>query len=214
MTDGALTPDLMLGAYSAGIFPMAERRDDPSIFWVDPQSRGVIPLRGFHLSRSLRRTMLRGGLRISFDADFLGVIDGCAAREETWINDTIRGLCAELHIRGYAHSAEVWDGRRLVGGVYGLAIGGAFFGESMFSRQRDASKVAMAYLVDRLAQAGFTLFDTQFVTPHLSSLGAIEISRAEYRRRLAEAIEIAADFAAAGPVPPPQDVVQRITQTS
>ena len=214
MTDRALTPELLLGAYSAGIFPMAEHRDDPEVFWVDPQNRGIIPLDGFHISRSLRRTMMRGGFDITFDGDFTGVVDGCADRAETWINDTIRELYLSLHLSGYARSVEVWRDGRLSAGVYGVAIGGAFFGESMFSRMRDGSKIALAYLVDRLATGGFRLLDTQFVTPHLSSLGAVEISRAEYRLRLAEALDVEAHFHAAGAVPDVQDVVQRVTHTS
>ncbi|MBM9595694.1 leucyl/phenylalanyl-tRNA--protein transferase [Roseitranquillus sediminis] len=214
MTDGALTPDLLLGAYATGIFPMAERRDDPEIFWVDPLRRGIIPLDRLHVSRSLRRRILRGGYEVTYDTDFDGVVAGCAARPETWINDTIRQLYAELHRRGHAHSVEIRHSGALVGGVYGVAIGAAFFGESMFSTMRDASKIALVHLVDRLVQGGFMLLDTQFVTPHLRSLGATEISRGEYRLRLAEALDLPAEFGAAGSAPAPQLVLQRITQTS
>jgi leucyl/phenylalanyl-tRNA--protein transferase len=195
-----LKPELLLQAYAAGVFPMAESRDDPEVFWVDPRLRGILPLDGFRISRSLARTIRRAQFRVSFDRAFVGVIDGCAARPETWINETIRSLCLSLHALGSAHSVEVWEGTELVGGVYGITLGGAFFGESMFSTRTDASKVALAYLVDRLRAAGFVLFDTQFITPHLASLGAVEIPRADYRRRLAAAIEVRAQFPARAPM--------------
>jgi leucyl/phenylalanyl-tRNA--protein transferase len=213
LTDGELTPDLLLGAYAAGIFPMAEQRDSEDVFWVDPVTRGIIPLDGFRVSRSLRRTMLRGGYDVTFDADFAGVVAACAEREETWINDTIRSLYLALHVRGQAHSVEIWHDGELTGGAYGVAIGGAFFGESMFTRVRDASKMALAFLVDRLRTSGFELLDTQFVTEHLRSLGAIEISRGEYKIRLAEALDVDADFIA-GPAPTAEDVVARIRPLS
>jgi leucyl/phenylalanyl-tRNA--protein transferase len=209
-----LKPELLLQAYAAGVFPMAESRDDPEVFWVDPRQRGILPLDGFHVSRSLARTIRQEPFRISFDRAFAQVIDGCADRPETWINETIRRLCLSLHALGSAHSVEVWDGLDLVGGVYGLTLGGAFFGESMFSRRTDASKIALAYLVDRLRGAGFVLFDTQFITPHLATLGAYEVPRAEYRRRLAAAIEVRAQFPSRAPVPSPQELLQRMTQTS
>jgi leucyl/phenylalanyl-tRNA--protein transferase len=212
MSKGELTPDLLLGAYAAGIFPMAEGRDSAEVFWVDPVRRGIIPLDGFRMSRSLRRTILRGGYEVAFDSDFAAVVDACAEREETWINDSIRALYLALHTRGDAHSVEVWQGDVLAGGAYGVAIGGAFFGESMFSRARDGSKVALAYLVDRLRERGFTLLDTQFVTDHLVSLGAVEIGRGEYKLRLAEALDIATDFAGAGPPPPPTEIVARLRE--
>jgi leucyl/phenylalanyl-tRNA--protein transferase len=209
-----LKPELLLQAYAAGVFPMAESRDDPEVFWVDPRQRGILPLDGFHVSRSLARTIRQEPFRISFDRAFAQVIDGCADRPETWINETIRRLCLSLHALGSAHSIEVWEGPDLVGGVYGLTLGGAFFGESMFSRRADASKIALAYLVERLRGAGFVLFDTQFITPHLATLGAYEVPRAEYRRRLAAAIEVRARFPSRAPVPSPQELLQRITQTS
>lgn len=208
-----LTPELLLRGYTIGIFPMAEHRDDAEIFWVDPKRRGIIPLDGFHISRSLRRRLLRCGFDIRIDTAFSEVVDGCADRAETWINAEIRQHYIALHQTGYAHSLEVWDGADLVGGVYGVAVGAAFFGESMFSRRTDASKIALAYLVDRLRQAGFQLFDTQFLTEHLASLGAIEIPRGVYHERLDEAIRRRANFTGP-PVPPPQDVIQRNTQTS
>ncbi len=213
MTRDPLTPELLLQAYAAGIFPMAESRHDPDIFWVDPRMRGVLPLDGFHMSRSLARRIRKGGFNVTFDRDFAGVIDGCASRAETWINPGIRRLSLSLHDLGNAHSVEVWEDGRLGGGVYGITLGGAFFGESMFSRATDASKVALAYLVDRLRENGFVLFDTQFSTPHLASLGAIEIPRTDYRDRLVEALEVQARFTA-DPAPSPQELLQRITQTS
>lgn len=209
----SLSPELLLHGYSIGIFPMAESRDDPEVFWVDPTRRGVFPLDGFHVSRSLARRMRKADFSVSIDRDFSGVVNGCADRSETWINDEIHAHYLTLHTRGHAHSLEVWDKDLLIGGVYGVVLGGAFFGESMFSRRTDASKIALAYLVDRLRQTGFELFDTQFLTAHLASLGAIEITRARYRRQLERAIELSADFTA--PLhQSPQDVIQRITQTS
>lgn len=189
-----LTAAHLLRAYAMGIFPMAESRDDPEIHWVDPRKRGVFPLDGFHISRSLARRMRRGGYEARVNTAFEQVINACADRDETWINPTIRALCLELHQSGFAHSQEIWEDGRLIGGVYGLAIGGAFFGESMFSRQTDASKLALAHLMERLRAGGFTLFDTQFLTPHLASLGAIEITRDSYHRQLADALSRKADF--------------------
>ncbi|MBL4766896.1 MAG: leucyl/phenylalanyl-tRNA--protein transferase [Rhodobacteraceae bacterium] len=208
-----LTPDLLLRGYSIGIFPMADHRDDDDIFWVDPQRRGIIPLDGFHISRSLARRLRGAAYQITTDVDFEGVVDGCADRVDTWINDEIRRHYLHLHHAGHAHSLEVWDGPDLVGGVYGVVLGAAFFGESMFSRRTDTSKIALAFLVDRLKQAGFILFDTQFLTEHLASLGGIEISRADYRHRLEQAIDGTASFTT--PVlPSAQGVIQRNTQTS
>ncbi len=209
----SISPELLLHGYAIGVFPMAEHRDDPEIFWVDPKRRGVFPLERFHISRSLARRMRRGGYRVTIDRDFDGVLEGCADRAETWINDEIRALYLELHAQGHAHSLEVWDGDELIGGVYGVVLGAAFFGESMFSRRTDASKIALAYLVDRLRQGGFRLFDTQFLTEHLASLGAVEISRADYHRQLRRAIELPADFTAP-PIPSAQEVIQRNTQMS
>lgn len=213
--DPTLTPDLLLQAYQMGVFPMSEGRDDPEVFWVDPRMRGVFPLDGFHISRSLARKLRRADFRVTFDRAFEDVVAGCADREETWINATIFDLYASLHRGGFAHSVEVWDAKRLVGGVYGVTIGAAFFGESMFSRATDASKIALAYLVDRLRIAGFRLFDTQFITPHLARLGAIEVQRDHYRAMLAQALGEDAAFTSPGPdAPLPQDVIQRNAQTS
>lgn len=214
MTDPVITPELLLNAYAAGVFPMAETRDDPDIFWVDPRRRGIFPLKGFHLSRSLARRMRRWPHHVSVNRAFAAVVDSCADRDETWINAEIRRLYLDLHSMGHAHSLEVWEGEALVGGVYGVTLGAAFFGESMFSRRTDASKIALAYLVDRLRLGRFTLFDAQFLTPHLASLGAIEVTRTEYHRQLETALNGQGDFV--GPALPatPQVVVQRITQTS
>ncbi|GAA0293821.1 leucyl/phenylalanyl-tRNA--protein transferase [Rhodovulum strictum] len=214
MTADRLTPGVLLNAYAAGIFPMAESREDPEIFWVRPRRRGIFPLDRFHISKSLARHIRRDPFAIRIDTDFAGVVAGCAARDETWINGTIFALYRELHAQGHAHSLEVWDGDTLVGGVYGVTLGAAFFGESMFSRRTDASKIALAYLVDRLRAGGFRLFDAQFLTPHLQSLGAIEIGRVDYMRQLEAALAAEADFT--GPITPAsgQALLQRRTQTS
>jgi leucyl/phenylalanyl-tRNA--protein transferase len=189
-----LTADTLLRAYALGIFPMAESRDNPQIHWIDPRLRGVFPLDGFHVSRSLAKTLAKGHFQITTDRDFRGVLTGCADRAETWINPTIESLYLDLHRKGHAHSLEVWNGTRLIGGVYGVTLGTGFFGESMFSRETDASKIALAFLIQRLKAGGFTLFDTQFITPHLASLGAVEIPRAEYLRRLKKAMVSKARF--------------------
>lgn len=175
---------------------MADGAEAEAIFWVDPRRRGVLPLDGLRVSRRLARTFLAGGFEITVDRDFAGVLDGCADRAETWINAEIRRLYIDLHRGGYGHSVEIRDESGLAGGLYGLAIGGAFFGESMFSRRRDASKLALIALVARLRAGGFVLLDTQFVTDHLIRLGAVEIARAEYRRRLAAALDRPARFRA------------------
>jgi leucyl/phenylalanyl-tRNA--protein transferase len=214
MSDRRLTPELLLGAYASGIFPMAETRDDPEVYWVDPQHRGVLPLDGFHMSRSLARRMRRGDVTATLNVEFDAILDGCAARDETWINDTIRHLMQQLFVAGYAHAFGVWRDEMLIGGMYGLTIGGAFFGESMFSAETDGSKMTLAFAVDHLRRAGFTLFDTQFLTPHLASLGAIEIPRATYHARLAGALAQHTDIKSVVVESDPQAVVQRITQTS
>lgn len=214
MTDPALTPEILLHAYASGVFPMAEHRGDDQVFWVDPQRRGVIPLDHFHISRSLARTIRANQFRVTTDLAFGQVVTCCADRPETWINATIFSLYNQLHKQGHAHSLEVWEAGILVGGVYGVTRGAAFFGESMFSTRTDASKLALAFLVDRLRIGGFTLFDTQFLTPHLASLGAVEISRADYRKRLRAALSQDADFNRQRPVPSAYDVLQRNAQTS
>jgi leucyl/phenylalanyl-tRNA--protein transferase len=192
-----ISPDLMLRAYRAGLFPMAETRRGDRLYWLDPELRGVLPLDRFHLPRRLRRTVLSGDFTVTTNHDFPGVIAACAApaegREDTWINPEIERLFGALHRMGHAHSVEVWlpaaGGPALVGGLYGVALGGAFFGESMFSRSRDASKVALVHLVARLRLFGFTLLDAQFQTTHLAQFGCHEVPRQAYKRLLSEAVE-------------------------
>ncbi len=193
-----LTPHLILRAYSIGLFPMAEDAQDDELFWVDPERRAVFPLDTFRVSRSLAKTIRADRFEVFIDEDFDAVIDACAApgpeREKTWINADIRRLYRELFDMGYAHTIECRRDGQLVGGLYGLALRGAFFGESMFHRERDASKVALAHLVARLKAGGFHLLDTQFMTAHLASLGAVEISRTAYHAALAESLTVIADF--------------------
>ena len=193
-----LTPELILRAYQAGIFPMAEDASSEDLFWVSPQLRGVIPLDAFHISRSLRKTLKHNPYSVRVDTDFAAVIEGCATagseRETTWINPAIRRLYGELFDRGYVHTVEVWDGVALVGGLYGVSMGSAFFGESMFHRKTDCSKIAMAHLLFRLRAGNYRLLDTQFVTDHLRTFGGIEIPRADYELRLADALEHKADW--------------------
>jgi leucyl/phenylalanyl-tRNA--protein transferase len=195
-----LTPDLLLRAYAIGIFPMAEGRDHPELHWIDPEVRGILPLDAFHLPRKLKRRIHRRDFDVRCDSDFARVIRLCAApadnRPDTWINPAIETLYVELFQAGFAHSVECWRGDELVGGLYGVALGAAFFGESMFSRATDASKVALAHLVLRLRKGGFRLLDTQFATSHLSRFGVIEIPRDDYRVRLGQALTTRADFPA------------------
>ena len=183
-----LDPRLLLQGYATGIFPMADSRQADELFWVEPRNRAIIPLDGFHLSRSLRRTLRAEKFRVSHDRDFPAVIGACAEREETWINDELERAMIALHGSGHAHSIEVWDGDALVGGLYGVKLGRAFFGESMFSRRTDASKVALAWLVARLKVGNFTLLDCQFMTEHLASLGAVSIPRETYVALLSAAL--------------------------
>lgn len=191
MTDH-LDPTLVLGGYAVGVFPMADARDAPGVYWVEPRRRAVLPLDAFHLARSLRRTLVADRFRVTTDRAFAKIIQLCAAsasdRPHTWINGPIERVFIELHASGHAHSIECWDGERLVGGLYGLALGRAFFGESMVSRATDASKVALAWLVARLRVGGFTLLDCQFQTAHLTSLGVVEIDRADYLAALSAAL--------------------------
>jgi leucyl/phenylalanyl-tRNA--protein transferase len=209
-----VTPEILLSAYAAGVFPMAESSTSNEMHWVDPQWRGVFDLDKFHISRSLSQRIARCNYSVRTNTDFAATVAACADRDETWINAEIFALYQALHKAGFAHSLEVWDGLELVGGVYGVTLGAAFFGESMFSRRTDASKIALAWLVHRLRAGGFTLFDTQFITPHLASLGAIEISRNDYHARLTLALQQTACFAPAGYQPTAQLVRQRSTQTS
>lgn len=193
-----LTPQILLRAYSIGLFPMAERADDPHLFWVDPEMRGIFPLNRLVISSRLARTIRSDRFEIRIDHDFASVIDACAGagieRPDTWINQSIRALFTALFEMGHVHTVEAWHDNQLAGGLYGMALGGAFFGESMFHKVADASKVALVHLAARLRAGGFVLLDTQFQTPHLASLGAVEIPRAEYRRRLARAVEVPARF--------------------
>jgi leucyl/phenylalanyl-tRNA---protein transferase len=198
-----ITPDILLRAYSIGLFPMAESAESSTLFWVDPKERGIFPLDGLKISKSLAKTVRSERYLIRIDQDFDGVMTGCAQRDKTWINSDIRRLYGALHKQGKAHSIEVQDENGgLVGGLYGVVLGAAFFGESMFHLARDASKVALVHLAARLRFAGFTLLDTQFVTPHLATLGAIEISRESYLKRLDEALATNADFYAWPPTRP------------
>ena len=183
-----LDPRLLLQGYATGIFPMADSRNADELFWVEPRNRAIIPLDGFHVSRSLRRTLRSGRFTVTRDRDFAGVIAACADREETWINDELERAMVALHHTGHAHSVEVWEGETLVGGLYGVKLGRAFFGESMFSRRTDASKVALAWLVARLKSGNFSLLDCQFMTEHLASLGAISIPRETYAALLSAAL--------------------------
>ena len=194
-----ITPDILLRAYAAGIFPMAEDADDPTLFWVEPKERGIVPLDAVHVPRRLARTIRQDVFEIRIDTDFDAVIAGCAAagpeRERTWISGRIRRLYGELFDLGQCHTVEAWRNGRLVGGLYGVRLGGAFFGESMFHRERDASKVAFVHLAARLRAGGFRLLDTQFMTSHLATLGAIELVRDVYSGILRDAVAATADWA-------------------
>lgn len=213
-TTPPISARLLLEAYASGVFPMAEAADSDDIFWVDPKIRGILPLDGLHVSRSLRKTLRREAFEVRLNTRFQEVVEACADRDETWINTEILSLYKDLHRTGYAHSVEVWIDGKLSGGLYGVALGGAFFGESMFARSPDTSKIALVYLVARLRTGGFTLLDTQFVTEHLESLGAIEISRAEYHQRLARALTRPAEFWRLPLGTAPQSILQLSTQTS
>jgi leucyl/phenylalanyl-tRNA--protein transferase len=200
--DDVVTPSLLLRAYACGIFPMADSADDPTLYWVEPRLRGVLPLDAFHVPRRLARTVRSDIFEIRIDSDFDGVIAGCAAprtgRRVTWINEPIRRLYGELFRHGHVHTVEAWREGRLVGGLYGLKLGAAFFGESMFSAERDASKVALVHLVARLKQGGFRLLDTQFLTAHLTQFGAVEIKRDDYLKRLDDALQTQAEISPDG----------------
>ena len=212
-----ITPQVLLKAYAVGIFPMAESADDPGLYWIEPESRGIIPLDGFHLPRRLARTVRADRFDVRVDTDFDAVIEGCAAevegRRKTWINARIRRLYGDLFAEGACHTVETWRDGKLVGGLYGVALGAAFFGESMFSRERDASKVALVHLVARLKAGGFKLLDAQFTTPHLKQFGAVDVDRRVYQEMLDEAIGQAADFCYLGAAT--SDVIlQSVNQTS
>jgi leucyl/phenylalanyl-tRNA--protein transferase len=195
-----ITPEVLLKAYACGIFPMAESADDPALYWIEPDMRGIIPIDGFHIPARLARTVRTTAFTVWIDRDFEAVIDGCAEakddRARTWINDRIRQIYSSLFAAGHCHSVEVYDGDALVGGLYGVSLGRAFFGESMFHRARDASKIALVHLIARLQAGGYRLLDTQYVTDHLKTFGAVEVAKRRYHRMLEEAIEGDADFAA------------------
>jgi leucyl/phenylalanyl-tRNA--protein transferase len=213
-----ITPELLLQAYRIGVFPMGERRDDPKLYWLDPRLRAVLPLGGFHLPKRLARTVRSGQFEVSADSAFTETMRACAeprpGHPESWINDPILALYGELFARGHAHSVECRLNGELVGGLYGVSVGGAFFGESMFSRERDASKVALVHLVARLIKGGFRLLDCQFMTEHLRSFGAIEIPRDDFRALLADAVERTADFQRDLGGVDPCAIVQASTRTS
>ncbi|QGG90212.1 leucyl/phenylalanyl-tRNA--protein transferase [Agrobacterium sp. MA01] len=191
--DRSITPELLLRAYSIGMFPMSESADDPELFWVEPDIRGIIPLDDFHVSKSLQKAIRKAPFDIRFDTAFDQVVAKCAEaaddRPSTWINQTIRDLYSALHRLGHAHSVEAWEGGELVGGLYGVTLGSAYFGESMFSRRTNASKICLVHLVERLRERGFTLLDTQFTTEHLKTFGAVDIPKAEYGVLLDRAME-------------------------
>lgn len=215
-----ITPDLLVHAYAQGIFPMAETAEAADIYWVEPERRGIIPLDGFHLSRKLIKKIRKTPFDVRVDTAFIRVIEGCATtgtgqeRRETWINDEIISLYHQLFKEGYVHTVECWQGRDMVGGLYGVSLGGAFCGESMFHTVTDASKVALAYLVARLKAGGYALLDTQFTTPHLSRFGAVEISRHDYKMRLQEALGIKGDFYGLDASAPVETILHFLTQTS
>lgn len=213
-----ITPQMLLRAYACGIFPMAESADDPQLYWIEPQARGVLPLDGVIVHKRLARTVRQAQFEIRIDQDFEGVIEGCAAsrpgRRSTWINAQIRTLYRDLFRQGHCHTVEAWRNGRLVGGLYGVALGGAFFGESMFSTETDASKVPLVYLCARLIHGGFGLLDTQFVTEHLKQFGTVEVEKAEFHIKLDSAIERAADFRCLDPATPPSEILAIISRRS
>lgn len=213
-----ITPQVLLKAYACGIFPMAESADDSALYWIEPERRGILPLDRIHVSKRLARTVRQAPFEIRVDSDFDAVIDGCAAprvgRQSTWINSRIRSLYGELFEMGHCHTVEAWRDGRLVGGLYGVHLGGAFFGESMFSRVRDASKVALVHLAARLKYGGFSLLDTQFVTDHLMRFGATEVTRETFQRLLEEALLDRAEFSALPVDCSPASALQLVSQTS
>ncbi len=211
-----ITPQVLLKAYSCGIFPMAESATDPALYWIEPQHRGILPLDAARFPSRLLRTVRTTPLRVAIDTDFEHTIEGCAAprpgRNTTWINKRIRVLYRELFELGACHTVEVWSGSKLVGGLYGVALKGAFFGESMFSTERDASKIALVHLVARLKEGGFQLLDTQFVTDHLRQFGTIEVDRDEFQGRLEAALTHDANFKALRPDTSPAEIVSIVSR--
>ena len=208
-----ITPELLLNAYANGVFPMADSAEATEIYWVEPKMRGVFTIGGLNLSRSLQRAIRREDYQIGVNTNFSGVVEACADRPETWINPEIKSLYKRLHQMGFAHSVEVYRGKELFGGIYGVSLGGAFFGESMFSYATNGSKIALTYLMARLKLGGYTLFDTQFITDHLTSLGAVETSKNDYKSRLSKALLKRALFEKAGEIDA-QTAIQESTQTS
>ena len=206
-----ITPEVLLKAYACGIFPMAEAADDPALYWIEPERRGILPLTHMHIPSRLQRTIRQGTFEVRVDSEFDAVIAGCAAarpdRQTTWINDKIRSLCKSLFAMGFCHTVETWCEGHMVGGLYGVALGGAFFGESMFSTERDASKVALTYLAARLIHGGFRLLDCQFVTEHLRQFGTIEINRAEFHAELEAALATTGNFLRLEQDTPPAEVL-------
>lgn len=213
-----ITPEILLNAYAMGVFPMSEAADDPELFWVEPDIRGWLPLDDFHISRSLRKFMKKNPFEVKINTAFSDVIELCAEeapdRSSTWINEEINSLCNQLHLVGHAHSVECWEGDALVGGLYGVSLGGAFFGESMFSRKTNASKVALVHLVHRLRTNGFSLLDTQFSTPHLEKFGVKEISKDEYQEKLKYALTLEADFSDQAGGGTSEVILQSVSQIS
>jgi leucyl/phenylalanyl-tRNA--protein transferase len=213
-----ITPQVLLKAYSCGIFPMAESADDPALYWIEPQARGILPLDAVHVPRRLAKSIRQGEFEVRINSDFGAVIDGCAAskagRRSTWINARIRSLYGALFEQGHCHTVETWQNGRMVGGLYGVALGGAFFGESMFSTARDASKVALVYLCARLTYGQFSLLDTQFVTDHLRQFGTVEVERQEFHRLLEPALARKADFLALPPDVPPTEILALLAAES
>lgn len=213
-----VTPQVLLKAYACGIFPMAESADDPQLYWIEPVSRGLLPLDGVALPKRLARTLRQTPFDVRVDTDFHRVISGCAesrpGRRTTWINGQIRHLYGELFTTGHCHTIEVWHKGELVGGLYGVALGGAFFGESMFSTMRDASKVALMYLCARLIHGGFSLLDTQFVTDHLRQFGTIEVERPEFHARLERALPLAGNYLALPTDAPPAQIIDIISRAN
>lgn len=209
-----ITPQVLLKAYACGIFPMAEDAEDPQLYWIEPQARGVLPLDGVYVPRRLARTIRQGRFEVRVDTAFEEVIEGCATsrpdRPSTWINGQIRGLYRDLFRLGHCHTVEVWDDRGLAGGLYGVALGGVFFGESMFSAARDASKIALVYLCARLICGGFVLLDTQFVTDHLRQFGTVEVDKTAFQGMLDEALEVSAAFSRLGSRVTPEQVLSII----
>ncbi len=213
MQDPVLTPEVLLQAYAMGVFPMAEDANDQRLFWLDPDERGIFPLDGFHISRSLKRDLQRRPVRAILNRDFGATVAACADRDTTWINAPLKTLYQGLYEIGHAHALEVWEDDTCLGGVFGVTVGAAFCGESMYSARTNGSKLALAFLVAHLRQSGFNLFDTQFLTDHLASLGAIEVSRSDYHVALETALKTQPDLTATV-LPSRHDLLQRKTQTS